>query len=104
MKKEVVDALYQIFGKEIEFKVTNKSSIDMLAVIDEQQIFYLKDYARLLAIKEKLESMIKSTASDYKKAKKLFKNGDIPIDELLEYEQILNKLRNELDEVNSKLK
>ena len=104
VKKTTVEALRNFFGKGVELKVTSKISDEISAMFSEQQAVSIKEHSELLAIKDKLERLIMYAANDYKKAKKLFKRGEVSKDELFECENRLIKLKNELDEINFKLK
>lgn len=73
-------------------------------MFSEQEATTAKEYNELMIVKDNLERMIGYAESDYRKAKKLFKRGEISKDELIECENRLIKLKSELDEVNFKLK
>lgn len=104
MRKAVLEALHNFFGKNIDFKVTSKLSNGSFDMLDDQELVMLNKRDELMVVKDKIERLLRYATSEYKKAKKLFKRGEITIDELIENEEKLNKLRNELDEINFKLR
>jgi hypothetical protein len=102
VKKATIQALRDFFGKNVEFKITSKISDEIIEMFNEQIATHDRD--ELLVIKDEIERLLKHAASEYKKAKKLFKRGEITIDELIENEDNLTKLKNELEEINFKLR
>ena len=104
MKKTIIQALHDLFGKNVEFKITSKISEEISDMFTEQQEFVKNGRDELLMVKDKIERLLKYATSEHRRAKKLFKRGEITIDELIENEDKLIRLKNELDDINFKLR
>jgi DNA repair exonuclease SbcCD ATPase subunit len=108
LKKTIIDALKSFYGKDIEFRISEKRD-----KISEEihQMFAQEDIdtsssrlCNLIAAREKLEREIVKAKSELKQAKKKFRRGEMDRDELFDFEFRLIELRSQLEEIIEKIK
>jgi hypothetical protein len=105
VKKSTLDQLRKFFGGDIEFRISSKIRQEIGELFKEAQAIHIPERDQDLEMaKAELEKQLAIAKSDLKKAKKTFKRGEITRDVLFEYEYRLFEIRNQLDEINTKLR
>jgi hypothetical protein len=105
VKKSTLDSLRKFFGGDIEFRISSKIRQEISEIFKEAQLIHIPDRNKdLEMVKIELEKELAIAKADLKKARKSFKKGEMDRDTLFEYEYRMFEIRNQLDEVNSKLR
>jgi len=105
VKKSTLDSLRKFFGGDIEFRISSKIRQEISEIFKEAQLIHIPDRNKdLEMVKIELEKELAIANADLKKARKSFKKGEMDRDNLFEYEYRMFEIRNQLDEVNSKLR
>jgi hypothetical protein len=105
VKKSTLDLLRKFFGGDIEFRISSKIRQEISEIFKEAQTIHIPERNEDLEMaKAELEKQLAIARADLKKAKKAFKRGNMTRDVLFEYEYRLFEIRNQLDEINTKLR
>jgi hypothetical protein len=105
VKKSTLDQLRKFFGGDIEFRISSKIRQEIGELFKEAQSIHIPERDQDLEIaKAELERQLDIAKSDLRKARKSFKRGEMTRDVLFEYEYRLFEIRNQLDEINTKLR
>lgn len=105
VKKSTLDQLRKFFGGDIEFRISSKIRQEIGELFKEAQSIHIPERDQNLEMaKAELEQQLDIAKSDLRKARKSFKRGEMTRDVLFEYEYRLFEIRNQLDEINTKLR